>query len=71
LTPREQHDGNSRKVAYDGRKRDPEHSNADKSCLWELVSSLRHVLFFFLLTFPRSLSSTTSTRLSPSSLHAF
>jgi ribosome biogenesis protein MAK21 len=24
--------------AYDGRKRDPEHSNADKSCLWELVS---------------------------------
>lgn len=23
---------------YDGRKRDPEHSNADKSCLWELVS---------------------------------
>jgi ribosome biogenesis protein MAK21 len=25
---------------YDGRKRDPEHSNADKSCLWELVSSI-------------------------------
>ncbi len=24
---------------YDGRKRDPEHSNADKSCLWELVCS--------------------------------
>ena len=23
---------------YDGRKRDPEHSNADKSCLWEAVS---------------------------------
>jgi ribosome biogenesis protein MAK21 len=23
---------------YDGRKRDPEHSNADKSCLWESVS---------------------------------
>lgn len=22
---------------YDGRKRNPEHSNADKSCLWELV----------------------------------
>ena len=22
---------------YDGRKRDPEHSNADASCLWELV----------------------------------
>jgi len=25
-------------MSYDGRKRDPEHSNADKSCLWELVS---------------------------------
>lgn len=25
---------------YDGRKRDPEHSNADKSCLWESVSSI-------------------------------
>lgn len=24
---------------YDPRKRDPEHSNADKTCLWELVSS--------------------------------
>jgi ribosome biogenesis protein MAK21 len=22
---------------YDGRKRDPEHSNANRSCLWELV----------------------------------
>lgn len=27
------------KNGYDPRKRDPEHSNADKSCLWELVSS--------------------------------
>ena len=27
---------------YDGRKRDPEHSNADKSCLWECVS-LRNI----------------------------
>jgi ribosome biogenesis protein MAK21 len=24
--------------SYDGRKRDPEHSNADKTCLWETVS---------------------------------
>lgn len=23
---------------YDGRKRDPDHSNADRTCLWELVS---------------------------------
>ncbi|KAL8705287.1 MAG: hypothetical protein Q9201_001574 [Fulgogasparrea decipioides] len=27
---------------YDSRKRDPEHSNADKSCLWELVPFLTH-----------------------------
>lgn len=26
-------------IMYDGRKRDPEYSNADKSCLWEIVSS--------------------------------
>lgn len=26
------------RAVYDGRKRDPEHCNADKSCLWELVS---------------------------------
>lgn len=25
-------------LVYDGRKRDPEHSHADRSCLWELVS---------------------------------
>lgn len=25
---------------YDSRKRDPEHSNADKSCLWEIVRTL-------------------------------
>jgi len=28
--------------AYDGRKRDPEHSNADKSCLWELLPFTSH-----------------------------
>ncbi|KAI9677086.1 MAG: hypothetical protein M1817_006925 [Caeruleum heppii] len=27
---------------YDGRKRDPEHSNADKSCLWELIPLIAH-----------------------------
>lgn len=31
---------------YDPRKRDPEHSNADKTCLWELVS-FYFILFFF------------------------
>jgi ribosome biogenesis protein MAK21 len=35
--PQEQRDQSSQKISYDGRKRDPEHSNADKSCLWELV----------------------------------
>jgi ribosome biogenesis protein MAK21 len=28
---------------YDGRKREPEHSNADKSCLWELVSPVEPI----------------------------
>ncbi|KAK4250880.1 CBF/Mak21 family-domain-containing protein [Corynascus novoguineensis] len=32
----------SRAAAYDGRKRDPEHSNAHRSCLWELVPFLSH-----------------------------
>ncbi|KAI9841745.1 MAG: hypothetical protein M1837_000406 [Sclerophora amabilis] len=27
---------------YDARKRDPEHSNAEKSCLWEIVPLLAH-----------------------------
>jgi ribosome biogenesis protein MAK21 len=27
----------TRASAYDGRKRDPEHSNAHRSCLWEIV----------------------------------
>ncbi|KAI0391631.1 CBF-domain-containing protein [Xylariaceae sp. FL0594] len=31
-----------KKNAYDGRKRDPEFSNAHLSCLWELVPFLRH-----------------------------
>ena len=29
---------NQTKAMYDGRKRQPEYSNADKSCLWEIVS---------------------------------
>ncbi|AEO54207.1 hypothetical protein MYCTH_2049620 [Thermothelomyces thermophilus ATCC 42464] len=29
-------------AAYDGRKRNPEHSNAHRSCLWELVPFLHH-----------------------------
>ena len=28
--------------AYDGRKRDPEHSNAESSCLWEVIPFLAH-----------------------------
>lgn len=30
----------TRLSSYDGRKRDPEHSHADRSCLWELVGLL-------------------------------
>jgi ribosome biogenesis protein MAK21 len=60
-TPQELHNGihNNRTMSYDGRKRDPEHSNADKSCLWELVSIFRCGLF---------LSLTDDTSRSPSSL---
>jgi ribosome biogenesis protein MAK21 len=29
---------------YDPRKRDPEHSNADKTCLWEIVSLLIFII---------------------------
>lgn len=28
------------RTAYDGRKRDPEHSNAERTCMWELVRLL-------------------------------
>lgn len=40
-TPNEVPETKSEKPSnrYDPRKRDPEHSNADKTCLWELVSS--------------------------------
>ena len=31
---------------YDGRKRDPEFSNAEKTCLWELVSPACNVTFY-------------------------
>ncbi|KKK26064.1 hypothetical protein P175DRAFT_0453220 [Aspergillus ochraceoroseus IBT 24754] len=31
-----------RSNGYDPRKRDPEHSNADKTCLWELLPYLSH-----------------------------
>jgi ribosome biogenesis protein MAK21 len=41
------------KTTYHGRKRDPEHSNADKSCLWESVSSA-NTLIVELLTMRRS-----------------
>ena len=32
----------NRESYYDGKKRDPEHSNADRSCLWELLPYLVH-----------------------------
>lgn len=39
-TPQGKHHATQpQRFLYDGRKRDPEHSNADKSCLWESVSS--------------------------------
>lgn len=52
--------------SYDGRKRDPEYSNADKSCLWEILSlytELRRLAFakaanrflFWFISIPRYL----------------
>ncbi|KAI1386925.1 CBF-domain-containing protein [Hypoxylon trugodes] len=37
-------DAQSKKVegVYDGRKRDPEYSNAHRSCLWEILPFLKH-----------------------------
>ncbi|KAI9738533.1 MAG: hypothetical protein M1818_005430 [Claussenomyces sp. TS43310] len=40
--PVEDADSNAKQSQYDGRRRDPEHSNADKSCLWELLPFLAH-----------------------------
>ncbi|KAL8827237.1 MAG: hypothetical protein Q9191_003307 [Dirinaria sp. TL-2023a] len=47
LTSRQETDGVVSKSArmqslYDGRKRDPQHSNADKSCFWELTPLLKY-----------------------------
>jgi hypothetical protein len=54
---------------YDPRKRDPEHSNADKTCLWELVCSPWIIaLFLHPLMHSSFLTSPTSTPLSPSML---
>lgn len=37
-SPEDQNASVSRGSVYDGRKRNPEHSNAQNSCLWEIVS---------------------------------
>ncbi|KAK3301193.1 CBF/Mak21 family-domain-containing protein [Chaetomium fimeti] len=34
--------GTQSTAVYDGRKRNPEHSNAHRSCLWELIPFLHH-----------------------------
>lgn len=53
-------------LAYDGRKRDPQHSNAEHSCFWEVVSFLKNansigIVLFLNLCRPR-LSSTSIPR---------
>ncbi|KAG9253587.1 ribosome biogenesis protein MAK21 [Emericellopsis atlantica] len=35
-------DDSENRPVYDGRKRDPEYSNAQRSCLWELIPVLAH-----------------------------
>ncbi|KAH7330062.1 CBF/Mak21 family-domain-containing protein [Rhexocercosporidium sp. MPI-PUGE-AT-0058] len=42
LEPKDRNTQSEPSMLYDGRKRDPEYSNADKSCLWELVPFLAH-----------------------------
>lgn len=54
-------------TAYDGRKRNPEYSNAQQSCLWELVgfassSSSNSIFCQKLTSSPRYLISTIFTR---------
>lgn len=41
-----------KRPVYDGRKRDPEYSNAQRSCLWEMVSS--PLISDFYTCFPRT-----------------
>lgn len=40
--PKESEKSHSKSQAYDSRKRDPEHSNAENSCLWEVIPFLAH-----------------------------
>jgi ribosome biogenesis protein MAK21 len=42
LAPRDLQPVRDRSSAYDSRKRDPEHSNAENSCLWEVIPFLAH-----------------------------
>lgn len=35
-------DSRPTKLAYDGRKRDPQYSHADQSCMWEVIPYFRH-----------------------------
>lgn len=54
--------------AYDGRKRDPEHSNADKTCLWELVRltpNSSHSLANSIPSYPSPRTSTPPWQCSP------
>lgn len=37
-------------TTYDGRKRDPQYSNAERTCLWELVWMRWRYVFFFSMT---------------------
>ena len=54
--PRVQNEANKapQSVHYDGKKRDPEHSNADRSSLWEIVSPLNSPPLLHLHHFPLS-----------------
>jgi ribosome biogenesis protein MAK21 len=38
-------------TTYDGRKRDPQYSNAEQTCLWELVWMKKKCLCVFYMTY--------------------
>ncbi len=55
-------EADAQRPKYDGRKRDPQYCNADRSCLWELVRLQVHHRSFFTDTMHRYLVWRTSIR---------
>ena len=58
----------SERPVYDGKKRDPEYSNANRSCLWEVVSFARMKFVYIILIECRFLCKSITILQSMSSL---